>query len=93
MGMTCWTRSSVLWEYGKGQEERVLKMGTATVSPKYEVVIPEDVRDSLRIQPGAKMRLFAYGDRIEMIPVRDIRELRGFLKGMDTTLERDEDRV
>lgn len=68
-------------------------MDTVTVSPKYQVVIPKDVRDSMEIRPGQKVRVLAYGDRIELIPVRKMRELRGFLKGIDTTVPRDEDRV
>lgn len=90
--MACGTIGSVLCNMVESKKKGP-NMGTATVSPKYEVVIPEDVRESLRIQPGAKIRFFAYGDRIEMIPVRDIREFRGFLKGIDTTVVRDEDRV
>ena len=65
-------------------------MGVATVSPRYEVVIPEDVRDSMDIRPGQKMRVFAYGHRIELIPIRPMPEFRGFLKGIDTDVPRDE---
>ena len=68
-------------------------METVTVSPKYQVVIPKDVRESMQIRPGQKVRIFAYGDRIEMVPVRRMREMRGFLKGIDTTVVRDKDRV
>ena len=67
---------------------------TVKLSPKYQVVIPKDVRESMDLKPGAEFNVFGYGDRIELIPVGDIRELRGFLKGIDTTVERDdEDRV
>lgn len=68
-------------------------MDTVTVSPKYQVVIPKNVRDTMGIRPGQKVRVFAYGDRIELVPVRRMRELRGFLKGIDTTVPRDRDRV
>lgn len=68
-------------------------MDTVTISPKYEVVIPEDVRESMHIRPGQKVRVFAYGDRIELVPVRQMREMRGFLKGIDTSVPRDGDRV
>lgn len=72
---------------------------TVKLSPKYQVVIPKEVRDppaggeSMDLKPGAEFNVFQYGDRIELVPVQDIRELRGFAKGIDTTVERDEDRV
>ena len=68
-------------------------MDTVTISPKYQVVIPKDVRDSMHIRPGQKVRVFGYGDRIELVPVRKMREMRGFLKGIDTDVPRDEDRA
>ena len=68
-------------------------MDTVTVSPKYQVVIPKAVRHSMGIRPGQKMRVFAYGDRIEVIPVRKARQMRGFLKGIKTTVPRNRDRV
>lgn len=68
-------------------------MQTVTVSPKFQVVIPKEIRESLRLRPGQKMQLIEYEGRIELIPERDILELRGFLKGMDTQLEREEDRL
>ena len=68
-------------------------MQTVTVSPKYQVVIPKEISDTLRLRPGQKMRVIEYDGRIEMIPDRDISELRGFLRGIDTRIEREEDRV
>jgi AbrB family looped-hinge helix DNA binding protein len=68
-------------------------MQTVTVSPKYQVVIPKTIRDALKLRPGQKMRVMEYDGRIEMIPDRDIAELRGFLKGIDTRVEREKDRV
>jgi AbrB family looped-hinge helix DNA binding protein len=68
-------------------------MYTVTVSPKYQVVIPKNIRDALKLQPGQKMRVIEYDGRIELIPDRDISELRGFLKGIDIRLEREKDRV
>ena len=67
-------------------------MATVTVSSKYQVVIPKDVRDRLKIRPGQKVEAFAVGDRIELIPVRPMRELRGILAGMDPHFEREPDR-
>lgn len=68
-------------------------METVTVSPKYQVVIPRAIRESLHIKPGQRIQVLAYGERIEYVPVRAMRKMRGFLKGIDTTVERDRDRV
>jgi len=68
-------------------------MDTVTVSPKFQVVIPRAVREKLEIVPGQKIRVMVLGDRVELIPVRKAKAMRGFLKGIDTTLDRDSDRV
>jgi AbrB family looped-hinge helix DNA binding protein len=68
-------------------------MQTVTVSPKYQVVIPKNIREALQLRPGQKMRVIEYDGRIELIPDRDISELRGFLTGIDTRVEREKDRV
>ena len=68
-------------------------MISVTVSPKYQVVIPKTVREALKLQPGQKMQVVEYDGRIELIPERDIKELRGFLKGINTEFKREEDRV
>jgi AbrB family looped-hinge helix DNA binding protein len=65
----------------------------ATISPKYQVVIPRELREALDLKPGEKVEFLQYENRIEMIPVRDIKKMRGFLKGIDTTIARDKDRV
>ena len=67
-------------------------MEAVTVSTKYQVVIPLKVRESLGIQPGQKIRVIPYKDRIELIPIRPIEEMRGFLRGIDTDVEREPDR-
>ncbi len=68
-------------------------MQTVTVSPKYQVVIPKAVRESLQLHPGQKMQIVEYAGRIELIPERDLKELRGFLKGINTEFRREEDRI
>lgn len=68
-------------------------MGTVTISPKFQVVIPKEIREKLGLSPGQKVQAIAYDDRIELIPVRPIREMRGFLKGIDTTVDREDDRL
>jgi AbrB family looped-hinge helix DNA binding protein len=64
-----------------------------TISPKYQVVIPRELREKMQLKPGEKVEFLQYENRIEMIPVRDIKKMRGFLKGIDTTVEREKDRV
>jgi AbrB family looped-hinge helix DNA binding protein len=68
-------------------------MSTVTVSPKFQVVIPRDVRKSLGITAGQKIRVIALGDRIEFIPIRPAKALRGFVRGIDPTVPRDRDRM
>ncbi len=68
-------------------------MEFVTVSPKFQVVIPQRIRESMGVKPGEKMQVVQYGDRIELIPQRPARDLRGLLRGIDTNVPRDEDRV
>lgn len=68
-------------------------MIAVTVSPKFQIVIPRDLRNSMDIQPGSKVQIFQYENRIELIPLRDPKSLRGFLKGIDTNIDRESDRV
>ena len=68
-------------------------METVTVSPKYQVVIPKNVRKALGIRVGQKIQVVVYEGRIELVPVTPVRKLRGFAKGIDTTVEREADRV
>ncbi|AJE02247.1 AbrB/MazE/SpoVT family DNA-binding domain-containing protein [Geobacter pickeringii] len=68
-------------------------MEAVKISPKFQVVIPREVRDTLHLVPGQKMQVVAYGNRIELIPEKEISEMRGFLKGIDTSVEREPDRL
>ncbi len=67
-------------------------MKTVTISPKHQIVIPLAIRQSLGIRPGQKMLVLQAEGRIELIPVVKAKKLRGFLKGIDTSVQRDEDR-
>lgn len=64
-----------------------------TLSPKYQVVIPKRVREQMKLEPGKKFMVIPYEGRIEFIPLEDIRSMRGILKGIDTTIEREPDRI
>ncbi|MBK8549999.1 MAG: AbrB/MazE/SpoVT family DNA-binding domain-containing protein [Ignavibacteria bacterium] len=68
-------------------------METVTLSPKFQVVIPKEVRKKFNLKPGQKLQIIEFGDRLEFIPIKDIKESRGFLKGMDTNIEREGDRL
>jgi len=68
-------------------------MEEATISTKYQVVIPKKVREKLGIKPGQKVQVIPYMGRIEMIPIRDIKDSRGFLEGIDTNIEREAERL
>ncbi len=68
-------------------------METVTVSPKYQVVIPRKVREQIGLRPGQVVQVIVYENRIELVPIRPIKDLRGFLRGIDTSVEREPDRV
>jgi AbrB family looped-hinge helix DNA binding protein len=68
-------------------------MHTVTVSPKFQIVIPQAIRKSLGLQPGQKVQAILYDNRIELIPIKPMTSMRGFLKGIDTTIEREADRL
>ncbi len=68
-------------------------MIAVTVSPKFQVVIPKEVRESMGIVPGQKIQILTYRNRIEMIPVKPMKKMKGFLKDIDTEVKRDKDRI
>lgn len=68
-------------------------MSTVTVSPKYQVVIPKVIRESLGIFSGQKVQMLVYNDHIELIPIKMMKEMKGILKGIDISFNRDEDRL
>lgn len=68
-------------------------MTSVTVSPKFQVVIPKAVRESMGIVSGQKIQVLTYGNRIELIPIQPISELKGFLSGLDTSVKRESDRL
>jgi len=67
-------------------------MDTVTVSPKFQVVIPSAIRKSISLRPGQKVQVILYQDTIQLIPVKPVKKMRGFIKGVDTTIERETDR-
>ena len=68
-------------------------MEAVKISPKFQVVIPKKLREALKLIPGQRVQMVVYGERIEMIPLRKLSAMKGFLKGIDTSVEREPDRV
>ncbi|MDP2363421.1 MAG: AbrB/MazE/SpoVT family DNA-binding domain-containing protein [Ignavibacteria bacterium] len=68
-------------------------MTTVTVSEKYQIVIPKEIREKLKLKPGHKLQIMQIGDRIEFILLKDIKDAHGFLKGMNTDINREGERV
>jgi len=68
-------------------------MSVVTISSKYQVVIPKDVRDALGLEVGQKVQAFALAGRIELVPVEPIQSMRGFLKDLGNDFEREPDRL
>jgi AbrB family looped-hinge helix DNA binding protein len=68
-------------------------MSTTTLSPKFQIVIPKHIRETLKLEPGNKFHVIEYDGRIEMVPFRKAKELRGFLRGIGTEVPRENDRL
>jgi len=68
-------------------------MKAVTVSSKFQVVIPREVREAMELQPGTKVQVLQYENRIELIPLKQPKALRGFIRGIETEVPREEDRV
>jgi AbrB family looped-hinge helix DNA binding protein len=68
-------------------------MTTVSVSPKFQIVIPKEIRRLFQLKPGQKLQILQLGDRLELVPLKNIKEARGVLKGMDTAIEREGDRL
>jgi AbrB family looped-hinge helix DNA binding protein len=70
-----------------------ITMKAVTVSSKFQVVIPREVRESMDLQPGTRVQVLQYENRIELIPLKEPKALRGFIPGIETEVDREEDRV
>jgi len=68
-------------------------MNTVTVSSKFQVVIPKEIREGIGLKVGTLMEIITYGTRIELIPILPMKTLKGMLKGINTEIEREEDRI
>lgn len=68
-------------------------MNTVRVSSKFQVVIPKNIREAIGLKAGEMLQIIQYGNRIELIPVKTLKTMKGFLRGIDTTCNREDDRV
>ena len=68
-------------------------MSVVTISPKFQIVIPQKIRESMGLEAGQKVQAIQYENRIEFIPVRSAKSMRGFARGIDTRVPRDRDRA
>lgn len=68
-------------------------MKNIKVSPKYQIVIPKKIREKVNIKPGMQLEVIAYKDKIELVPLKPMKQLKGILKGIDTNIKRDKDRL
>jgi len=68
-------------------------MSTVTISSKYQVVIPKDIRETIGLQVGAKLEVIAYGSKIELVPIQPMKKLKGAFKGINTDIKREDDRI
>lgn len=78
------SRRTVFWS---------IRMETVTISPKFQVVIPKGIRERLKLRSGQKVQAILYDARIELVPVRPAKALKGFVKGIDTTIARHDDQL
>ncbi|MXY18314.1 MAG: AbrB/MazE/SpoVT family DNA-binding domain-containing protein [Acidobacteria bacterium] len=67
-------------------------MDQVKISPKFQIVIPKAVRESLGLVAGQRLQVVPYGNCIELVPVADIGDMRGCIAGIDTHVEREPDR-
>ena len=68
-------------------------MTTVTLSTKFQVVVPKEVRRRLNLRPGKKYQVISFGDCIEFVPVRKVQDMKGIFKVIDTSIEREKDRL
>ena len=68
-------------------------MESVKLSPKYQIVIPKRIREKLKLEPGQILQILEFDNRIEIVPLKNIKTMRGVLKGIDTNIEREGDRV
>ena len=77
---------------GLASYDKVIDMSTVTVSPKFQVVIPLEVRRRMKLEPGAKLMVVEFNGGLRLMPLKAAAALRGIARGIDTTIEAEPDR-
>lgn len=67
-------------------------MDTVKLSPKYQVMIPKSVREAMKLRPGQEVAVMRYRGRIELVPMTPVSEMRGLLRGIDSSVDKEADR-
>lgn len=62
---------------------------TATVSSKFQVSIPKEVRDRMALRPGQKVAFIAKIEGVLMVPVPTREEIAGMARGANPEGYRD----
>jgi len=68
-------------------------MNTATLSSDFELIFPTEISQSLGLKAGTTFEVISYKNRIELIPIKPMKDLKGIFKGIDTTINRVDDRL
>jgi AbrB family looped-hinge helix DNA binding protein len=68
-------------------------MNTVVLSSEYQVLIPEEIREKTGLQAGASLEVISYNNRIELVPIKPMKNLKGIFKGIDTIILREDDRI
>ena len=68
-------------------------MDTVTLSSEYQLSIPKEIREAAGLEAGASFQIIPYNNRIELIPIKPIKTLKGIFKGIDTNIIREDDRI
>jgi AbrB family looped-hinge helix DNA binding protein len=68
-------------------------LNTVTLSKEYQLVFPEEIRETIGLKAGTSFEVISYNNRIELIPIKSIKNLKGIFKGIDTNIIRDNDRI
>jgi AbrB family looped-hinge helix DNA binding protein len=63
-------------------------MNTVVLSNEYQVCIPEEICEKTGLQAGATLEVISYNNRIELVPIQPMKNLKGVFKGIDTTIAR-----
>lgn len=70
-------------------QRKVPTVSAVTLSSKFQLSIPKAIREEMNLKAGQKFAIISKGDTIVLAPIRSLEEMRGILKGADTSDYRD----